>query len=99
MFGQTVTKGIVSGYGEEDGQRILRSDVNIQKGNSGGPLLDRSGAVVGLSVNAYTLLPDGIGIGLNGFIPIEEALHALTIQREAPEATPPAAPSPGGFSR
>ena len=80
-FGQTVTKGIVSGYGEEDGQRILRSDVSIQKGNSGGPLLDRSGVVVALSVNAYTLLPEGIGIGLNGFIPIEEALHALTIQR------------------
>jgi serine protease Do len=83
-FGQTVTKGIVSGYGEEDGQRILRSDVSIQKGNSGGPLLDRSGVVVGLSVNAYTLLPEGIGIGLNGFIPIEEALHALTIQRGKP---------------
>ncbi len=94
-FGQTVTKGIVSGYGEEDGQRILRSDVNIQKGNSGGPLLDRAGVVVGLSVNAYTLLPDGIGIGLNGFIPIEEALHALTIQRDAPAPPPPAAaPSP-----
>jgi S1-C subfamily serine protease len=83
-FGQTVTKGIVSGYGEEDGQRILRSDVSIQKGNSGGPLLDRSGVVVALSVNAYTLLPEGIGIGLNGFIPIEEALHALTIQRDKP---------------
>lgn len=83
-FGQTVTKGIVSGYGEEDGQRILRSDVSIQKGNSGGPLLDRSGVVVGLSVSAYTLLPEGIGIGLNGFIPIEEALHALTIQRDKP---------------
>jgi S1-C subfamily serine protease len=83
-FGQTVTKGIVSGYGEEDGQRILRSDVSIQKGNSGGPLLDRSGVVVGLSVNAYTLLPEGIGIGLNGFIPIEEALRALTIQPNEP---------------
>jgi serine protease Do len=83
-FGQTVTKGIVSGYGEEDGERILRSDVAIQKGNSGGPLLDRSGVVVALSVSAYTLLPEGIGIGLNGFIPIEEALHALTIQRGKP---------------
>lgn len=80
-FGQTVTKGIVSGYGEEGGQRIIRSDVSIQKGNSGGPLLDRSGVVVGLSVNAYTLLPEGVGIGLNGFIPIEEALSALTILR------------------
>jgi len=80
-FGQTVTKGIVSGYGEEDGQRIIRSDVSVQKGNSGGPLLDHSGVVVGLSVNAYTLLPEGVGIGLNGFIPIEEALSALTILR------------------
>ncbi|MEP6995229.1 MAG: trypsin-like peptidase domain-containing protein [Acidobacteriota bacterium] len=82
-FGQTVTKGILSGYGEDDGLRILRSDVSIQKGNSGGPLLDRSGIVVGLSVSAYTMLPEGLGIGLNGFIPIEEALHALTIQRRA----------------
>ena len=81
-FGQTVTKGIVSGYGEEDGQRILRSDVSVQKGNSGGPLLDRTGVVVGVSVNAYTVLPEGVGIGLNGFIPIEEALSALAIRRD-----------------
>jgi serine protease Do len=79
-FGQTVTKGVLSGFGEDDGLRILRSDVSIQRGNSGGPLLDRTGAVVGLSVNAYTL-PEGVGIGLNGFIPIEEALEALTIER------------------
>ena len=52
---------------------------------------------MGLSVNAYTLLPDGIGIGLNGFIPIEEALHALTIQRDAPE--PAAAAPSSGVSR
>ncbi|HEY3170371.1 MAG TPA: trypsin-like peptidase domain-containing protein [Thermoanaerobaculia bacterium] len=80
-FGQTVTKGILSGYGEDDGLRILRSDVSIQKGNSGGPLLDRAGLVVGVSVSAYALMPEGLGIGLNGFIPIEEALNALTIQR------------------
>jgi len=79
-FGQTITKGILSGYGEDDGLRILRSDVSIRKGNSGGPLLDRSGAVVGLSVSAYTM-SDGVGMGLNGFIPIEEALTALTIER------------------
>jgi len=39
---------------------------------------------VGLSVSAYTLLPEGVAIGLNGFIPIEEALNALTIRREKP---------------
>jgi serine protease Do len=80
-LGQTVTKGILSGYGEEDGLRILRSDVAIHQGNSGGPLLDRSGTVVGLAVSGYILMPDGVGVGLNSFIPIEEALTALVIQR------------------
>ncbi|HYK43042.1 MAG TPA: trypsin-like peptidase domain-containing protein [Thermoanaerobaculia bacterium] len=80
-LGQTVTKGILSGFGEEDGLRILRSDVAIHQGSSGGPLLDRSGAVVGLSVSGYMVLPEGYGVGLNSFIPIEEALSALYIKR------------------
>jgi len=83
-LGQTVTKGVLSGYGEEDGLRILRSDVSVHQGNSGGPLLDRSGAVVALSVSGYMLMPDGVGVGLNSFIPIEEALSALVIRREKP---------------
>ncbi|MGH9366169.1 MAG: S1C family serine protease [Thermoanaerobaculia bacterium] len=81
-FGQTVTKGVVSGYGEEDGLRILRSDVSVHRGNSGGPLLDRSGVVIGLSVSGFMLLPEGVGVGLNGFVPIEEALDALGIRRD-----------------
>jgi serine protease Do len=80
-LGQTVTKGIVSGYGEEDGLRVLRSDVSVHRGNSGGPLLDRSGTVVGLSVSGFMLMPDGVGVGLNSFIPIEEALSTLAIER------------------
>ena len=80
-FAQTVTKGIVSGYGEEDGLRILRSDVSVHRGNSGGPLLDGSGVVVGLSVSGYMLMPEGVGVGLNAFIPIEEALDALAIEQ------------------
>jgi S1-C subfamily serine protease len=80
-FGQTVTKGIVSGYGDEEGLRILRSDVSVHRGNSGGPLLDGSGVVIGLSVSGYMLMPEGVGVGLNAFIPIEEALSALAIQR------------------
>ncbi len=82
-LGQTVTKGVVSGYGEEEGLRILRSDVSVHQGNSGGPLLDRSGNVVGMSVSGFLLMPAGVGVGLNSFIPIEEALEALGIrQRE-----------------
>jgi len=78
--GQTVTKGILSGYGEEEGQRILRSDVAVHEGNSGGPLLDRSGAVVGMCVSGFLLMPEGVGVGLNSFIPIEDALAALGIR-------------------
>ena len=80
-LGQTVTKGVLSGYGEEDGLRILRSDVAVHRGNSGGPLLDRSGVVVGMSVSGFLLMPEGVGVGLNNFIPIEEALKTLVIQR------------------
>jgi len=80
-LGQTVTKGIVSGYGEEEGLRILRSDVSVHQGNSGGPLLDRSGNVVGMSVSGFLLMPAGVGVGLNSFIPIEEALEALGIRQ------------------
>jgi S1-C subfamily serine protease len=79
-LGQTVSKGVVSGYGEEDGLRVLRSDVPVHRGNSGGPLLDRSGIVVGMSVSGFMLLPDGVGVGLNAFIPIEEALSTLAIE-------------------
>ncbi len=80
-LGQTVTKGVLSGYGEEDGLRILRSDVSVHRGNSGGPLLDRAGIVVGLTVSGFLIMPEGVGVGLNSFIPIEEALHALVIHR------------------
>ncbi len=80
-LGQTVTRGIVSGYGEEEGQRTLRSDVSVHRGNSGGPLLERSGAVVGMSVSGLLLMPEGVGVGLNQFIPIEEALKALGIHQ------------------
>jgi S1-C subfamily serine protease len=79
-LGQTVTKGILSGYGEEDGLRVLRSDVSVHRGNSGGPLLDRSGSVVAMSVSGFMLMPAGVGVGLNSFIPIEDALDALGIQ-------------------
>jgi serine protease Do len=79
-FGQTVSKGIVSGFGEEDGVRMIRSDVGIHKGSSGGPLLTKSGEVVGIAVGGVILLPTGVGVGLNSFIPIEEAIEVLGLR-------------------
>lgn len=54
-----VTVGIVSGSGEvpvQDGRRTaqyIRSDVRLAPGNSGGPLLDARGAVVGINAMIF----------------------------------------------
>lgn len=78
----TVTKGVVSGTrlyafrGRE--QRFIQADAEIAGGNSGGPLVDARGNVVGIS---------DLGIGgttyLNLFIPIGEALGSLDLSVEA----------------
>src|SRR5262249_10861326 len=83
-FGQTVTKGIVSGFGENEGQRLIRSDVGIHKGSSGGPLLIKSGQVVGVAVEGVIIPQVGVGVGLNSFIPIEEAIEVLRLRNPQP---------------
>ena len=75
----TVSAGILSSYRTEDGIPFIQSDVNILPGNSGGPLLDENGNVIGLSVKG--LLVGGVAsIGLNYFVPIGDALKTLAIK-------------------
>jgi len=45
----TVTKGIVSGLRQSDWGLWIQTDTAVNPGNSGGPLLNRSGRVVGLN--------------------------------------------------
>jgi len=69
----TVTRGIVSAYRTIKGKRFIQSDVSVLPGSSGGPLLDKSGRVVGITVA-------GLGGGrINFFVPIQEALASLGI--------------------
>ncbi|MGH6910440.1 MAG: S1C family serine protease [Phenylobacterium sp.] len=78
-FAGTLTRGVVSTVQRViDGQPYIQSDVAITHGNSGGPLLDEKGAVVGLSVLIYE--PGGVPQNINFFVPIEEALKALAIR-------------------
>ncbi|MGH6910439.1 MAG: S1C family serine protease, partial [Phenylobacterium sp.] len=77
----TLTKGIVSATRVYDGQPFIQSDVAVTHGNSGGPLLDEKGAVVGLTVSG--LAPEGSPVGLNFFIPIDDALRALALKPAA----------------
>ncbi len=53
----TVTRGIVSGI-REKGQ-LIQTDATINKGNSGGPLINSSGCVVGV---ISFITPDNVGL-------------------------------------
>jgi S1-C subfamily serine protease len=75
----TISKGIISSYRNIDENKYLQSDVNILPGNSGGPLIDNKGNVVGITASALTF--SGAPSGLNFFIPIKEALLALQMEQ------------------
>ena len=47
-LGWTVTRGIVSGYRETGDGSMIQTDAAISPGNSGGPLLNREGHVIGV---------------------------------------------------
>ena len=80
----TITKGIVSAFRVEKGTKLslIQADVDISGGNSGGPLVDANGNVVGISVAGFGVKK--FSAGLNLFIPIRSAIEALNIEREKP---------------
>jgi len=84
-FDQSVTAGIVSAKGRSTNQQqyvpFIQSDVAINRGNSGGPLLNMDGEVVG--INSWILSSGGGYIGLSFSIPIETANSAVKQLRES----------------
>jgi serine protease Do len=73
----TVTRGIISATRIVDGFSFIQSDTPVTHGNSGGPLLDEHGAVVGLTDWG---IPAQQGSTLNFFIPIGDALDFLALK-------------------
>jgi hypothetical protein len=73
----TVTKGIISGKREaKNGIEYIQTDVSVSPGNSGGPLINNKGLVVGIVSQKL------VGIGTDGIafaIPISVALEKLNI--------------------
>jgi S1-C subfamily serine protease len=49
----SVSRGIVSGLRDSGGVTLVQSDAAANPGNSGGPMLDRSGRVVGILTAGY----------------------------------------------
>jgi S1-C subfamily serine protease len=81
----TLTRGVVSANRVVGSLPFIQSDVAITHGNSGGPLLNERGEVVGVSELGY--LENGASVSLNMFIPIGDALRALSMA-PAPPARP-----------
>lgn len=82
MLSWTVTRGVVSAYRQGIGPErldFIQSDVAIHGGNSGGPLFDRQGNVVGIAVLGWASDPrnPSANTSLNGFIPILDGLAKL----------------------
>jgi len=72
-IGQTVTSGIVSAKGRATGlsdgsfEDFLQTDAAINRGNSGGALVNTSGELIG--INSQILSPSGGSIGIGFAIP------------------------------
>jgi S1-C subfamily serine protease len=72
----SVTRGVVSALRTLDGQSFIQSDTPVTHGNSGGPLLDSNGAIVGLTDLG---LDPSQGSTINFFLPINDALKVLAL--------------------
>ena len=65
-FGGTVTAGIVSARGRNlsgSYDDYIQTDASINRGNSGGPLFDMSGNVVGINTAIFSQSGGSVGIG------------------------------------
>jgi serine protease Do len=71
----TVTAGIVSAKGRETGELLpfIQTDAAVNPGNSGGPLINMRGEVVGINSQIFTT--SGSYAGISFAIPIDEAMR------------------------
>jgi hypothetical protein len=53
VFQNTVTRGIVSSLRQLDKVVVLQTDTALNPGNSGGPLIDHAGRVVGINTRGF----------------------------------------------
>ncbi|MFQ6097404.1 MAG: S1C family serine protease, partial [Armatimonadota bacterium] len=79
-FEHTVTVGVVSAIGprpvaENVHRDLIQTDAAINQGNSGGPLVNLAGQVVG--INTMIFSPTGTSIGIGFAIPINQAKEML----------------------
>ena len=83
----TVTAGIISAKARETGELLpfIQTDVAVNPGNSGGPLINMRGEVIG--INSQILSRSGGYQGISLAIPIEEAVRVAEQLRASGKVT------------
>ncbi|XP_010275873.1 PREDICTED: protease Do-like 5, chloroplastic isoform X2 [Nelumbo nucifera] len=83
-YENTLTTGVVSGLGREipspNGgaiRGVIQTDAAINAGNSGGPLIDSYGHVIGVNTATFTRKGTGISSGVNFAIPIDTVVRTV----------------------
>ncbi len=79
---QTLTTGVVSGLGREIKSvtqhaihDVVQTDAPINPANSGGPLLDSSGRLIGVNTAIYS--PSGASAGIGFAIPVDTVIRIV----------------------
>lgn len=80
--GQTVTQGIISatgrhGLGLNVYENFLQTDAAINKGNSGGALIDTNGQLLGINTAILTSKQSGTSVGISFAIPADIAVTVM----------------------
>ncbi|MDB5796658.1 MAG: DegQ family serine endoprotease [Paucimonas sp.] len=83
----TVTAGIVSAKARDTGDYLplIQTDVAVNPGNSGGPLLNMRGEVIGINSQIYSR--SGGYMGISFAIPIDEAMRVAEQLRSTGRVT------------
>ncbi len=87
----TITTGIVSAFRTSGGVAYIQTDTDLNFGNSGGPLLNLRGEVVGMNTS---VLRDWEAQGINFAIRYDVLANRLPVLRRAAARPPTATPTP-----
>ena len=88
----TVTRGIVSSERKIDGYDYLQTDAALNPGNSGGPLVNRDGDVIGMNTSKHSAA-EGVGFALS-VGEMDDRLASLASAKPIATALPMATRSP-----
>ncbi len=76
-LGQSVSKGVLSGLRKANNVTYLQTDVSLNGGNSGGPLVNKEGTILGVVTSKL------VGVGTEGVgfaISAQEIMNKLKVQ-------------------